>query len=285
MLQELWGLGSTPESLSQKFYVYAVGSVRRSVPYPLIHSSTRTTNMENILITLMKIVKCERYAKDLLNGKLYCNSIQWFRENHDEFEGNSYIFVESITFGGRTISRDHMIGPVMFHDNNAARRHAYCMFRWSAPIADSRVEINLPEQIGDLEKLARKFGQHTVVVNATEFLNRVDKEVKERGIPGRRGVVHYADRSDLKPDSPRTPAFNKPNRFAEEKEYRFLFKEQTPNCGETAFCIDIGDIHDIAVCMNTEDIYPLVARIGTKAFCETYIGLKSFGEEHPKSNS
>ena len=237
----------------------------------------------NVIIALMKIVKCERFAQDLLNGKLYCHSIQWFRKHHDEFEGNSYIFVERITYGGRTIPKEHIKGPVIFHNNNA-KLHAYCMFRWSAPIVDSEIEINMPEQIGDLEKLASRFGQHTVIVNATKFLERVDETANQKNITGSRGIIHYADPENLKPESPRTMGFNKRERFSSEKEYRFLFERQLPNCAEgSAFCLDIGDIRDIAVCMKTEEIYPLVSRIGTKAFGEKYLGLY-FGKETPKQH-
>ena len=236
--------------------------------------------MDNIPIALMKIVKCEQYAQELLNGKLYCNSIQWFRKHHDEFEGNFYVFVERITYGGRTIPKEHIKGPVIFHNNNA-KLHAYCMFLWSAPIVDSEIEINLPEQIGDLKKLASRFGQHVVIVNATKFLDRVDETVNQKDIPGERGTIHYEDPENLRPESPRTRGFNKRERFSSEKEYRFLFESQLPNCEGAAFCLDIGDIHDIAVCMKTEEIYPLVRRIGTKAFGETYLG-QYFGEETPK---
>ena len=196
----------------------------------------------NIVIALMKVVKHKQYAEDLLSGKLYCNSIEWFRENHDEFEGDFYTFTESVTFEKEgkdiTVTKEQLVGPVTFYSHNMRNNFAYCMFGWFAPIKDDIVDIRLPDQIGSLRDLKRKFGPHTVIVHAQEFIERVDNAFKQNEIFGRRGAVHYADTTELKPDSPRIPGFNKQKRFSNEKEYRFLFDNQQPNCGSEnqAFC-------------------------------------------------
>ena len=219
-------------------------------------------------IALMKVVKCKQYAEDLLNGKLYCNSIEWFRQNHDEFEGDYYTFPERIAFKkeGITVTKEQLVGPVTFYFHNMRNSFAYCTFSWLAPMKDGIVDIRLPDQIGSLSDLSKKFGSHTVIVNAHEFIERVDNAVRQNDISGRRGPVHYADPKDLNQDSPRIPGFNKRECFSNEKEYRFLFDKQRPNCGseDHAFCLEIGNIRDISVYMKTEDIYSLLASIGTR---------------------
>lgn len=239
-----------------------------------------------INIALMKVVKCKRYAEDLLNGKLYCNSIEWFRQNHDEFEGDYYTFPERITLKDipgmkdRTITKEEFDGPVTFYAHNMRNNFAYCMFSWLAPMKDDIVDIRLPDQVGSLTDLSKKFGPHTVVVNDHEFIERVDNTVRQNKISYERGPVYYADPKDLKTDSPRSPGFNKRECFSNEKEYRFLFDKQRPNCGNDnhAFCLEIGDIRDIAVYMKTDEIFPRLASIGTKSFCEKHLGMKGIFE-------
>lgn len=231
----------------------------------------------------MKVVKCQQYAEDILNGKLYCNSIEWFRQNHDEFEGDYYTFPESITFDGITVTKNELVGPTAIYAHNMQNHFAYCMFGWFAPIKDDIVDIRLRDQIGSIGDLSKKFGPHTVIVDAKEFIERVENAYRRNEISGYMGAIHYADATELKPDSPRRAGFNKRERFSNEKEYRFRFDNQQPNCGSEnqAFCLEIGNIRDISVCMKTEDIYSLLTSIGTKSFCEKYLGMKGWGEETP----
>ena len=44
-----------------------------------------------MIVSLMKILPCKEYVEYFLDGKLYCNTVRYFRdEGYDEFEGAGF---------------------------------------------------------------------------------------------------------------------------------------------------------------------------------------------------
>ena len=212
----------------------------------------------------MKILPCKEYVEYFLDGKLYCNTVRYFRdEGYDEFEGAAFLHPTTLRINSYTIPEEDLAGPVILNPNLVADLNVFCMFSWRVPkVGDDEIVIDLESQLGSIEACIAEFGPNTVVVkNTTEFLRRVELAVARRGngvLSSVRGAVRY-----INPDTFRTnlteplriPLF-KQKRFAHQKEYRLVFQTGGEPAGPLE--LPIGDIRDIAFCMRTEDIYDSV---------------------------
>ena len=210
------------------------------------------------IVSLMKIVPCKQYGDCFLDGNLYCNTVRYFRDQgYDEFEGAAFIHPETVRIDSQTIPKEDLAGPVIVKLDRVADLNIFCMFSWRVPeVGDDKILIDLESQLGSVAACIADFGPYTVVVtNTTEFLRRVELAVTQRGSGFLRGVVRYFD-----PDTHRTdraewmkiPLF-KQERFADQKEYRFVL--QTGRQPSGPLVLPIGDIRDIAFCMRTEAVY------------------------------
>ena len=209
----------------------------------------------------MKLLPCKEYVEFFLDGKLYCNTVRYFRdEGYDEFEGAAFLHPTTLRINSHTIPAEDLAGPVILKPNLVADLNVFCMFSWRVPkVGDDKILIDLESQLGSIAACIADFGPYAVVVkNTTEFLRRVELAVTQRGseaLAGVRGVVRY-----INPDTYRTnlaeplkiPLF-KQERFAHQKEYRFVFQTGREPAGPLV--LPIGDIRDIAFCMSTEDVY------------------------------
>ena len=217
-----------------------------------------------MIISLMKILPCKEYVEYFLDGKLYCNTVRYFRDKrYDEFEGADFLHPTTLRLDSHTIPEEDLAGPVILHSNFVADLNVFCMFAWRAPkVGDDDVLIDLESQLGSIDAYVAEFGRYTVVVkNTTEFFRRVGLAVARRGngvLSGAHGAVRYINPDTFRtnPTDPlRTPLF-KQKRFAHQKEYRFVFQTGHKPAGHLE--LPIGDIRDIAFCMRTEDIYDSV---------------------------
>ena len=218
-----------------------------------------------MIVSLMKILRCKEYVEYFLDGKLYCNTVRYFRdEDYDELEGAAFLHPTTLRINSYTIPEEDLAGPLILTANLVADLRVFCMFSWRVPkVGDDEILIDLESQLGSIRDCINEFGPYTVLVkNTTEFLRRVELAAKRRGILSFvRDAVQYINPSTFRTDLTkplRIPLF-KHERFAHQKEYRFVFQTGRENAGHVE--LPIGDIRDIAFCMRTEDIYDSV-RIG-----------------------
>ena len=130
-----------------------------------------------VIISLMKILPCKGYVEYFLDGKLYCNTVQYFRDKgYDEFEGAAFLHPTTLRIGSHTVPEEDLVGPVILTPNLVANLNVFCMFSWRAPkVGDDEILIDLESQLGSIEACIAEFGTYTVVVkNTTEFLRRVE---------------------------------------------------------------------------------------------------------------
>ena len=209
----------------------------------------------------MKILPCKEYVEDFLDGKLYCNRVRYFRdEGYDEFEGGDFLHPTTLCINSYTIPEEDLAGPVIIHSNFVSDLNVFCMFAWRVPkVGEDDVLIDLESQLGSIKTCIDDFGPYTVLVkNTTEFFRRVGLAVARRRngvLSGVHGAVRYINPDTFRTnpaDSLRTPLF-KQQRFAHQKEYRFVFQTGREPAGRLE--LPIGNIRDIAFCMRTEDIY------------------------------
>ena len=214
------------------------------------------------IISLMKIVCSEERAEQFLNGQLYCNTVRFLRERFDEYEGTVPL-TGTLRIGDFVIPKEDLTEPPRLMPNMVSDLNVFCMFQWASPKSgDDKILFDPESQLGSIRDLVETFGEHTVVVkNVTEFFRRVDKVVAHQYsgvLRSCRGIVQYVDPNDGVVPPTTVPellkvALRKRQRFANEKEHRFVFLTGREPAGP--FILNIGDIRDIAFVMRTHDVY------------------------------
>lgn len=194
----------------------------------------------------------ENHLTDLRQqGLLHMRTMRYFadaeKENPargDRFEGAARIFqptaikmtISHPVIGTHEIDSRDFAGPVFWSHNQEAEKNIFCLFCLTAPTA-TRVVLH-----GD----HLHFGSHFVLIlNTTEFFERIKRELARLGISGRGEPVKYFDESNY--TGPVGP-FLKSSRFSYQQEYRIVIQP-----GQAPFRnLVIGDISDI-----TSPVLPL----------------------------
>ncbi len=226
------------------------------------------------IFSLMKIVPSEKRAEQVLDGKLYCNTLSFLREQFDEYEGVIPISGK-MRIGDYEVPEEDLVEPPLLIPDFISDLNVFCMFCWASPITGyDKILFDPESQLGSIRKLEQTFGTHIVVVkNVTEFFRRADTALGYscNGVHGSvRGIVDYVEPNtdEILPTSLSGLlkfALRKQKSFANEKEYRFVyFTDQKP---AGPFILNIGDIRDIAFGMRTQDVYDKVEMNGQPLSC------------------
>lgn len=197
----------------------------------------------------------EEHILELQNqGKLFCNSIKYFRElektdknRHDDREGA--FKTEILDPEKLSLSKDGKKLPVTFtffrlnkFDNSIDQHKLYCMFGFKEkhmtgkPFVDER---NIT------------FGDKALIVFDTkEFVTRIKRELNSKNLKYSFDYVSYYEEKDINKN---LSIFNKPKRFSYQNEFRFYIQHEDPS----PLVIEIGSIEDISVIIDVEDLIKL----------------------------
>lgn len=228
-----------------------------------------------MIFFLVKIFEEKKYADDLMRGKMFANRLSNFKKiedgegRGDAFEGavmpqldgltielsttnESSGEVENITIREEEFAAPPIIRPKWFDNVNV-----FCMvashsggFQYVSVenIRDYQKQVKMPEE-------CIRFGRHAVLVkNYSELLRRVKVAAELQGYDIWWRLVEYYD-----PEVGTPPAgsnletiFSKRNKYEHQREFRIAI--DTRNAGSGPIILDIGEIDDIAFCVNTSDI-------------------------------
>ena len=145
-----------------------------------------------------------------------------------------------------------ILQPEQFDDFNV-----FCMYaahsndfqpQTDDPLRELKTHIELPKD-------CLKLGRYTVVItNTPEFLRRVQASASREGYRIKCGLVEYYDPEIGTPLEPfgMKPVFRKRKQFAHQREFRFAI--DTGTAGSEAVTLNIGDINDITMFLDTADI-------------------------------
>ena len=134
-----------------------------------------------------------------------------------------------------------------------------------------RVILNKETQLGSLRILEDTYGPHAVLIrDIPEFLQRLTKAIERP-----ENQVYHAEGSVVKYElMDRIPkgniedmiqlAFRKNPKYADEKEYRFVFVPDREKPGPLR--LHIGSIRDIAALTRTRELYDSISINGSKCF-------------------
>ncbi len=197
--------------------------------------------------------------KDLQDGLMYMNSLEWYRKDEsknsnnvvgDSFEGMFHIneanFVLSDTGESFKITNQLMM-------TSAANDYVYCMFGIN-PYGNS---FTFTEE---QKEIIKTFGDTALLIlDRDEFFKRIRNAALEENYEIYGGFVHYYDEAKDSVDLSlsllsgiQNIAFWKRKAYAYQQEFRFLI--HMPNGEKDHLELKIGDIHDISKVYKTSDI-------------------------------
>ena len=117
----------------------------------------------------------------------------------------------------------------------------------SNKIEDLRKQLRVSED-------CQKLGRFAVIIrNISEFLRRMESTAEGNGYRISRGFVEYYDPDSFHGSfSDWEAIFRKQNEYMYQQEYRFVI--DTLVIGDRPIDLEIGDIRDISLCLETSKI-------------------------------
>ncbi|MBU0486228.1 MAG: hypothetical protein KKB30_17120 [Proteobacteria bacterium] len=189
-------------------------------------------------------------AKDALTsfrkkGHLYANTLSYFSklendpDRSDSFETKDMFHDPK---GWRITYPSSKTNSIVTLDDSNIETMATGTLRYDLLNVYCMYAISLDDfpVIPPIDKRVLGFGGHCVLVlNLATFIDRIKRSCQEHNIACRYGVVKYFCTKTYRGN--RTP-FQKPDNFAYQSEYRFVFAPSPP---KNPFELFIGDISDI----------------------------------------
>ena len=221
-----------------------------------------------MIIVLVKFLKEEQHANDLIGGKIYAKNLSYFKKIEDPESANRNDRHEGVVswlqpdqghlvLNGIDFTPD-LAGPIEIQKNWLNHLCIYCVYAghtgdlgleniFSENTDLLRKQLEIPEDCLELGKYA------VVVKNVTEFFNRIEKSAKSEDYRfGRRLVEYYDPETFHGSFSDNEAIFKKRDEYSHQREYRFVFEPLI--IGTDHIELDIGDIGDIAMRIDSADI-------------------------------
>ena len=208
-----------------------------------------------MIVFLAKVFSEPQHAGDLIRGKLYANTLRYFRNiegdstRGDPEEGAIMPQLEDLAI--ELTSTNTTTGEVDKITN------LFCMYAARTGQFTTVSEQNIAGFQKQLEmpKDCQEFGSHAVLIkNPSEFIRRVNLAAEKKEYKVHSGLVQCYDRDIGTPPihSPIQTLFLKRKIYEYQKEWRLAI-----DTGTTTDCpiiLDIGGIEDIAVQISTPDL-------------------------------
>lgn len=215
-----------------------------------------------------ELIKFTNFADDIIKGRIYMNPLEYFRGIEQILNGNikndrnSAIndFVEGsignihkndlgkigIDFSNEI--KDALIGGVQLLSEDLKYLKIFSLYIF---LFDDNSKIAVKPNKKIFEFAANKA---VIIKNTEEFKNRfisaleINKEEKGLFSCAAQPIEYYDSRSEFGKLGP----FNKDINYCWQHEFRIIVEEKTPNLNP--LIIDIGDISDIAICVDTKSL-------------------------------
>lgn len=233
---------------------------------------------------LAKVFSCEEYKEDFLNGNIYMNTIQYFRDYEEETEGNvgdkyealtgwlqphEYRFEIVVNGVKHTLNPNDIVGPITTTMNRHNHANVFCMTHLHSHELDmssikSEEEYRLAEKYFTLPEEVKNLGDYMVVItNPMEFVRRARDEaqrlydINDAIYYQSKQVVYYdAATQSLMLDNDNDAPFYKQNRYAHQNEYRLCLLRDNPD--DKPYTMKIGNLRDISMELKTSDFNSLL---------------------------
>ncbi|HAT4183907.1 hypothetical protein ACV3Z6_13575 [Clostridium perfringens] len=182
------------------------------------------------VIMLLKFTSREEFAQDVLDGKLYMNTAEFYREYEEKHnikgigdKNELKLEISPITLTLNISGKELKLKPTgkaVFEYKDDKNMPMYCMTYLT--IDDFEI-INYDENsvtLGlnlDIDLLKKDFGEYvTIIINADEFKERIFIKQKEYDVDTTFGLVKYREKFDK----------NRTEEFLSASIERFLYKDK-----------------------------------------------------------
>lgn len=218
---------------------------------------------------LFKFGKLENLKK-IQKGNLYCKNLKWYQDQEkntgdkamgDKLEGRHKMTQCNLKF----INHEFDNVSVLLSFGNMEKMPVFCMTGITTKDLNFK-EIDENTLVADVKfsDMIRKVYDESywnsvlVIEDSTQFIERLTKVCKEKGILMARKSVNYTnmdingiDRMNSIAENVINVAFWKGNLYSYQHEYRFAFESEVV---DDSFIINIGDISDISKIYNREEL-------------------------------
>lgn len=227
--------------------------------------------MNKHVLFLLKIFEKEKYAKDLLNGKIFANSLEYFVKLEKGLDKRKDIYedingwlqpVDSLILkiNDQTIPKEDLAGPISIKIHRDYNINLFCMYACYVEDIEKIKKENIETTKRDLfiEKDLLKLGDYAILIkNNTEFIERIKKAVKKNGLGLKANLIEYFDEKTFHGTfSQEESMFRKREFYKHQKEYRFAFLSN--KISNNPINLEIGNIEDIAMLIKTSEIDKLI---------------------------
>jgi hypothetical protein len=216
------------------------------------------------IVYLLKIFEKESYLRDFLSGKLFMNTILYFRtlkeigthQRSDMHEGiNEWLQPEDVELVLNGYKFTNLVAPLTMRNSNNDNLHLFCMFAGTTKeknINSSEAKIKIVEELKIQSKI-KKLGSFCVLVNRPAvFIERIRAVASLKNFEGKLGLVDYYDSHNTSVVSKGLDAaFNKHDTFSYQNEYRVLIDSKSKM--NSPMTLEIGDISDVCQIINLDD--------------------------------
>ncbi|BFU78847.1 hypothetical protein ALC152_20620 [Arcobacter sp. 15-2] len=201
---------------------------------------------------LLKIFKEEKYLNDFLNGKLYMNTLKYFKEDErldiarldrcetivENFKPN-YLQIETFV-----VPKDELCMMT-----KVTKKYDLCNIFCMLSIWKEYEEEKI-----SLDEKNKEFGNYCIVItNFTEFLKRIDNATNLKNIEkSDYSKIDYIDKNKKNKIKENMIPFTKFDNFSYQREFRIAIN--TKRNVNKPFILDIGDLRDIAVATTYDKI-------------------------------
>jgi hypothetical protein len=233
-----------------------------------------------VIYAFVKIFEKEHHAKDFISGKLFMNTLRYFKEYRDtggELRGDPYEGLAalyqpskiSLQVAGHIIPPSTITYPIAVHDQPLLDKNAFCIYSLNSGDYESISKETLGEFKRTIELHESCFGLGNycvVILNAQKFIDRTLTKINRSNISGKLGLVEYFDEHEHHGTFVSEKyGFHKRSFFSHQREYRLLVDTLSSPSGP--YTLNIGDLSDIAL-LTTPDEFKKQLEIMLPDACE-----------------
>ena len=221
---------------------------------------------------LVKFFNNPTYANDFVHGRIFANRLSWFKKAEDSDESARMDRDEGTTAWMQpgecraTLSNgmdsmdisDDLAAPLQIQMNWLNHLNVFCVHAAHSGDLDLeslsndnvdalRQELTIPDRCLSLGKYA------VVVKNVPAFIDRMRDSAQAKGYGIRYGLVKYYDPATFHGNLHDVEAaFRKQNHYSFQREFRFIV--DSGSLGEAPLVMDIGDISDITLQLESSEL-------------------------------
>lgn len=197
-------------------------------------------------LILFKFIQKKKHTKDFLNGKLYCNTFDYFSKlksddgmRNDKFEGHNLLLNSKtsdieVILGEEKFLLNQENGFISLRTrlNKDKNDKMFCLYAFTI-----RQELSRKKFAVNSKMLA--MGNYVAYIkDSNEFIKRVTNALDKRKVNYALNEVEYIDTNTY---SGKWDKFKKPIKYKHQKEYRIVYRSDSK---EPEY-LNVGDLSDI----------------------------------------